>query len=323
MLLEEGFRPTRSVYLAFGHDEEVGGSHGAQEIAKLLKTRNVQLEMVLDEGGVIGDGILPAVSAPTALVGIAEKGFTNIELSTRSSGGHSSLPPPQSTIGILSAAVTRIEQNQMAARLAPGSAPQQLFDHIGSEFPFGQRLAFANLWLTRPIVLRKLEGSPATNAMVRTTAAVTMFHAGTKDNVLPGYARAVINFRILQGHRVRDVTDHVRRVIDDPRIEVRTVGAFSAEPSAVSSTESASLRTLERTIRSVAPDVLVAPYLVVVVTDSRYFSPLSSNVYRFLPLRLTPPDLSRMHGTDERVAVRDYEQAIRMYRQLIVNLAGM
>ena len=111
-------------------------------------------------------------------------------------------------------------------------------------------------------------------------------------------------------------------MVGDPRVEVETGGAFSAEPSAVSSSGSESFRRLERTIRSVHPDAVVAPFLVVVVTDARYYGGLSRDVYRFLPLRLTSRDLARMHGTDERVAVSHYEDAIRLYRQLILNAAG-
>ncbi|HEU5261522.1 MAG TPA: M20 family peptidase [Gemmatimonadales bacterium] len=320
MLLKEGFRPARTVYLAYGHDEEVGGTEGARGIAALLNRRGVELEMVLDEGGVIGDGVLPGISEPVALVGIAEKGFVSIELSTRTVGGHSSLPPRQSAIGILSAAIARLEQNPMRARLQ--GPTRQLFDRISPQFPFAQRAVFANLWLTRGLVIRNLEGSAATNAMVRTTTATTIFQAGAKDNVLPSHARAVINFRILPGDSVAGVVAHVRRVIADARVEVRTAGRFSAEPSAVSSTESESFRTLERAIRRTTPDVVVAPYLVVVVTDARYYSSLSRNVFRFLPLRLTPRDIERMHGTNERMALHQYEGAIRAYRQLIRDVAG-
>ena len=189
-------------------------------------------------------------------------------------------------------------------------------------FPFGQRLVFANLWATRPLVMQKLDDTATTNAMIRTTTAVTMFQAGTKENVLASRARAVVNFRISPGDSISDVVAHVRRVIDDPRVAVKRVGAFSAEPSDVSSTQSDSYRTLEHTIRSVAPDVIVAPYLVVVVTDSRHFRDLSTNVFRFMPVRLASRDLLRMHGTDERVAVADYERVIRLYRQLVFNAAG-
>jgi carboxypeptidase PM20D1 len=320
MLLGEGFRPARTVHLAYGHDEEVGGTTGAQAIAALLKGRGVGLEMVLDEGGVIGEGVLSGIPAPVALVGIAEKGFVSVELSARTAGGHSSLPPPQSTIGILSAAIARLEKTPMPARLEEPT--RQLFERIAAELPFTQRAVFANLWLTRPLVMRKLQSSPATNAMVRTTTAVTVFQAGTKDNVLPSYGRAVINFRILPGDSIAGVVEHVRHAIGDTRVEVRTVGAFSAEPSAVSSSESESFHMLARTIRSIAPDAIVAPYLVVVVTDARYYTGLSRNVFRFLPLRLTARDLDRMHGTNERIAVFHYEDAIRTYRQLILNAAG-
>ena len=320
MLLNEGFRPARTVYLAYGHDEEVGGTGGAREIAALLRSRGIELEMVLDEGGVIGDGILPGISDPVALVGVAEKGFVSIELSARVKGGHSSLPPAQTAVGIVSAAVAKLEENPIPARLERPT--RELLNRIGPTLPVAQRALFANLWLTRPLVIRRLEQSPATNAMVRTTTAPTIFQAGTKDNVLPSYARAVVNFRILPGDSVATVVEHVRRAIDDDRIEVKTVGRFLAEPSAVSSTDTEAFRTLERSIRSVAPDAIVAPYLVVVVTDARYYSGLSQNIFRFLPLRLTAHDLERMHGIDERIGIREYEAAIRTYRQFVIEAAG-
>jgi carboxypeptidase PM20D1 len=208
----------------------------------------------------------------------------------------------------------------MPARLE--GPTRQLFERIGPRFPFARRVVFANLWLTRPLVTRKLDDSSTTNAMVRTTTAVTIFQAGTKDNVLASSARAVVNFRILPGDSVVGVVEHVRRVVDDPRVDVKRVGGFSAEPSGISSTDSESFRMLERTIRSVAPEAMVAPYLVVVVTDARHYRELSSNVFRFMPIQLTPRDLERMHGTNERIAVRGYERAIRLYRQLILNATG-
>ena len=223
-------------------------------------------------------------------------------------------------MGILSAAVARLEAHQLPARLE--GPTRQLFDRLGPRLPFAQRVAFANLWLTRRWVMRSLEATASTNAMVRTTTAATMFHAGTKDNVLPSDARAVVNFRILPGDSVTAVLEHVARVIDDDRVKIEPAGRFSAEPSAVSRTDSESFQTLVRTILSIAPDAIVVPYLVVVVTDARYYSGLSRNVFRFLPLRLTPRDLDRMHGIDERIGIREYEDAIRIYRQLVIAMAG-
>lgn len=320
MLLSQDFRPSRTVLLAYGHDEETGGAGGAREIAALLKRRGVKPGMVLDEGGVIGDGVLAGIRAPVALVGIGEKGFVTIELTASAAGGHSSLPPAQSAVGILSAAVAKLEQNPMHARL--DGPTRQMFDRVGPEFPLLQRALFANLWLTRPVLIRRLQQTPATNAMVRTTTAPTIFQAGTKDNVLPSRARAAINFRILPGDSILTVIDHVTGIVDDDRVELKVGGRFSAEPSRVSRIDSAAFRTLERTIRSIVPDAVVAPYLVVVVTDARHYAELSENIFRFLPLRLNSDDLKRMHGIDERVGIRDYETAVKTYRQLVVNAAG-
>jgi carboxypeptidase PM20D1 len=319
MLLAQGFSPRRTVLLAYGHDEEVGG-HGAERIAALLQGRGVRPWMVVDEGGVIGLGLMPGVERPTALIGIAEKGFVSVEMTAQAEGGHSSMPPPHGSIGRLSAAIQRLEASPMPARL--DGAALELFDRVGPQMPFAQRAVFANLWLTRPLVVRTLAGAPSSNAMVRTTTAPTIFQAGTKENVLPSRARAVVNFRILPGDSVAGVVAHVRRVVDDTAVHVRAMEGFSSEPSAVSRTDGEPYRVLERSIRQAAPDAVVAPYLVVGGTDARHYHALSDAVYRFLPVRMTAEDLDRMHGTDERISVRDYEAGIRFYRQLLLNATG-
>jgi carboxypeptidase PM20D1 len=320
LLLSAGFRPKRTVYLAFGHDEEVGGTRGAMRVADALRARGVRFELALDEGGVLGDGLLTGVAAPTALVGIAEKGFASVELSVAGVGGHSSLPPRESAIGILSHAVGRLEEHQMPARLE--GATRQMFERIAPQFPAVQRALFANLWLTRPLVLSRLEQNPTTNAMIRTTTATTIFQAGTKENVLASSARAVVNFRILPGDSVAGVVKHVRKTVADDRVDVRLAASFTAEPSAITRTDSWAFTTVAKTVQSLATETVVSPYLVVVVTDARYYAPLSDNVLRFLPVRLQQVDLPRVHGTNERLAVRDYEWAIRFYHELIRNLAG-
>lgn len=319
LLLAEGFRPRRTVMLAYGHDEEVGG-RGAAAIAALLRGRGVRPELVVDEGGVIGRGLMPGIERPMALIGIAEKGFVSVELSVQTAGGHSSMPPRQGSIGRLAAAVQRLEQSQMPARM--DGPTMQLFSRVGPELPFGQRMVFANLWLTKPLVMRMLGDAPGSNAMIRTTTAPTIFQAGTKENVLPSRARAVVNFRILPGDSVAGVVAHVRRVVADTSVHVAAMRGFASEPSPVSRTDGEPYRLLERSIRQTVPDALVSPYLVVGGTDARHYHALSEHVYRFLPVQLAEGDLDRIHGTDERVAVRDYLSAIGFFRQLLLNTAS-
>ncbi len=320
-LLREGFVPERTVMLAFGHDEEIGGNNGAVQMAARLAARGIRPMFVLDEGGAVMTESVPGVKAPVALVGIAEKGYMSVELSVAGPGGHSSMPPPETTVGILSAAVSRLEANPLPAHL--DGAAREMFDYLGPEMPFMQRAVFANLWLFDPIVTRLLAREPAANAMVRTTTAPTMLSGSPKENVLASKATAVVNFRILPGESSAGVLKHVREAVDDDRVNVTTLGILS-EPSGVSDTGSRSYAMLSKTIREVVPadGLIVAPYLVVGATDARHYASLTSDVYRFIPFTLRPGDRERFHGTNERLAIADYETVVRFYARILRNVAG-
>jgi carboxypeptidase PM20D1 len=193
---------------------------------------------------------------------------------------------------------------------------------VAPELPFGQRLAMSNLWLTRPLVEKMLaQGGGATNAMLRTTTAMTIANAGNKENVLPGRAEAVVNFRILPGDGSALVVDHVKRVIADARIEVTTLGTVS-EPSKLSSAQAAPFKTIERTVREVFPDTMVAPGLMLAASDARHFDTIAEHSYRFMPIPFKPADLQRVHGTDERIAVEQLADMVRFYHRLLSVSAG-
>ncbi len=317
-LLGEGFQPRRTIYLAFGHDEEVSGQNGAARIAALLRSRGVAPEFVNDEGGAIVRGVIPGLAAPIAQVSTAEKGYITLELSANGPGGHSSVPPPHTSIGILSRAVRNLEDQQMPARLC--RAQQQALDTVGPALPFSRRAVLANLWLFRPLVLRLMASDPTSNALVRTTTAVTMFEAGTKENILPSEAHAVVNFRILPGDTVEGVVAHVRAVINDPSVKVRVLGQPN-DPPAEASADSPTFQLFARTIRQVFPGLLVTPGLLSGATDSRHYAQLTRNIYRFTAAELGPGDLQRIHGTNERISVTSWANVVRFYIQLLRNAA--
>jgi carboxypeptidase PM20D1 len=317
-LVQQQAQPERTVYLAFGHDEEIGGT-GAQGIAALLRERNVAPEFVLDEGFFIVEGIVPGVAAPVALIGVAEKGYVSLELRVDGEAGHSSVPPPHTAIGVLGAAITKLEATPMPGGI--DGVVGHMFDAVGPHMPFAQRLVFANRWLFTPVIERQLAASPTSNALIRTTTAVTMIDGGVKENVLPSSARAVINFRILPGDTSESVIEHVRATINDPRVHITRYGDTVSEPSTVSSTDAMGFQMLQQTIRQVFPEALVAPGQVVGATDARHYAALSTNIYRFLPQRLQSEDVERIHGVNERIAIADYAQSVRFYHQLINNAA--
>lgn len=320
-LLNAGFVPKRSILFAFGDDEEIGGHDGAAKIVETLQARGVHAEFVLDEGGSVTHNILPGVAGDVALIGIAEKGYVSLRLSVHSAGGHSSMPPPQSAIGILSAGLARLEAQPMPRRIT--SVGAQMFDAIAPLQSFPQRLILSNRWLFGPLLLRILDSTPSGAATLRTTTAVTVFNGGVKDNVLPTDANAVVNFRILPGDTVARVRQHVQNALDDPRIEINLLDPSGAKnPSPVSSTQSIGFKALVATTQEIFPNTTVAPYLVLGATDSAHYEPLTRDIYRFSPVRLDSRDLERIHGIDERLSVEGYLRAVRFMAELMRNSAG-
>jgi carboxypeptidase PM20D1 len=318
MLLASGFQPRQTVYLVFGADEEVGGLRGATQVVKLLQDRKVRLDFVIDEGLLITEGIMPGLKQPTALIGIAEKGFLSVVMKVPATPGHSSMPPPKGTsaIGMMSAALRRLDDEQLPAGLR--GVAREMFETIAPEMSGFQRVALSNLWLFGPLVQAQLEKGASTNAMLRTTTALTIVNAGNKDNVIPGEAQATVNFRLLPGDTTQSVMQHVRSKTGE-RFELLALPG-AADPSPVSPTDSVSYQMLNRTVRSVFPGTLVAPGLMIAATDSRHFAAVSEHVYRFSPVRAKPEDLARFHGTNERIAESNLGELVRFYHQLLRNL---
>ncbi len=323
-LLSSGYKPKCTVYLAFGADEEVSGLRGAAKIAALLKGRNVHLNFVIDEGLLVLDGVVPGIKQPVAMIGVAEKGYLSVVLKFSATPGHSSMPPKQGTsaIAMMSAALKRLDDDQLPSAIR--GIAGETYDTLAPEMGAFSRVALSNLWLFGPIVRRQLEGTPSTNAMLRTTTALTMVNAGNKENVLPGRAEATINFRILPGDTKEQVLEHVRSVVaqathSDQFEVVALPGAVNA--SKVAPTDSGQYKLLNKTIREVFPDTLVAPGLMVAGTDSIHYGDISDHIFKFSPVRANAEDLKRFHGTNERLSVDAYADAIRFYRRLIGELA--
>jgi carboxypeptidase PM20D1 len=314
-LLQKKFQPQRTIYFAFGHDEEVGGS-GAKKMAEWFAAKNIEAEFILDEGGSIVTDVIKEVDEPVALIGIAEKGYATVELSIEEESGHSSMPPPQTVIGILSSAIAKLEAHPFPARYNGGT--KGLFDFIAPEMSFGNRLVFANAWLFSPVIKKILSKKSSTNSGIRTTTAATIFNAGKKENILPHHASATINFRILPGETVDDVVAHVKKVIDDSRVRI-TLKESGYNATNVSDVSSSGFRAVSKSIREVFSSVITAPYLVVGATDARHYNKVSKNIFRFLPVVLSNEDLKRIHGINERISVENYKDVIRFYVRLIEN----
>jgi carboxypeptidase PM20D1 len=254
------------------------------------------------------------------MVGVAEKGSVAIDLTVEIAGGHSSTPPRHTAIGILAAALTRLEEHPMPGRISGPTA--RMAEHLAPELGFPFRIALANLWLFGPVLELAMSRQPATDALLRTTTAVTIVEGGVKENVLPGRARAVANFRILPGDTVEDVVEHVRRTLADDRIKIEAgVRSAPRDPTPESPSDDPAFARLAQAVGEVFPGVPAIPFLVLGGTDARHYAELTPRIYRLSPFRFELGDLKRVHGTDERLALESLAGGVRFYRRLI-ELAG-
>ncbi len=310
-LIAENYQPERTIYLVFGHDEEVGGG-GAIAMAAWFKEQNLEAELVLDEGGIVTREKIPGIDKPVALIGNAEKGYLSLELSVEKSGGHSSMPEKETAIDILAAAIQKLRAQPFEARF---SEPMEGFiASLGPEMPFVQKMAFANTWLFKSAIVSTYEQSGPGNAMIRTTLVPTILESGIKDNVVPTVAKATINLRLLPGDGSDEVIAQLQQIVADDRVRFKKLNPL-AEASPVTPMNSAGFKKVEASIKQSLPGTLSSSFLVIGATDSRHFTGISPHVLKFSPMI----DPIGFHGIDERVSVESYQTALWFFENLMRN----
>lgn len=320
-LMSSGFKPNRDIYVTFGFDEEISGFEGACAVSNYLLSQKLKFEFIHDEGMPVLDSVVPGVSQPAAPVGLAEKGSLDLEVTLAGSAGHSSIPPSSTIVGLLSRGVADLEANPMPARLE--NISRLLLERLAPDMDSAvMKTIFSNLWLFKPIVQKILESKASTNAIVRTTTAVTIIRGGNKRNVLPSSARVHINFRISPLDSVQSVLDHVKQVFlkVDPRFTFEVLD--SLEPAPISNPDSQTFKDFASAIRSTFPSVLVTPGIMVGNTDTRHFWALSDNIYRFAPNILTQEGVDTLHNVNERISKKNLDYVINFYHQLLLKFAS-
>ncbi|MBE3038773.1 MAG: M20/M25/M40 family metallo-hydrolase, partial [Chloroflexi bacterium] len=253
------------------------------------------------------------------LIGVAEKGYLTLEMSVETAGGHSAMPPAHTAIGILAAALARLEASPMPAHL---STIRPMMKAIGTAAPFINQLAFANQWLFGGSLQRRLSASPNSNALIRTTSAVTVIQGGSRENLLPARAAALVNFRLLPGDSIASVCEYVRRALADERINLQAVSDNAHEASPLSPAEGPVYESLERVLRQVFGNIPLAPFVVTGSTDARHYTGLCSRVYRLSPVVNSQAAMNGMHGVNEHIAVESLGKMVKFYGLLMQEWAG-
>lgn len=317
-LLAEGVKPVRTVYLAFGHDEEIGGTQGAKRVAELLAERGIRLAMLFDEGGFMIEGHPLVPDKVAAMVTTAEKAYMNVRLRARGVSGHSSMPPRSTAIGRLARAIERVESNPMPARIT--MPVREMLEAAAPYQSFGRRFAFDNLWLTGPFVKNAFMKDDLNRALLQTTFAATLISGGVKANVIPELAEALVNVRILPGDTHDDVIAHLEEVIDDPEIEVLGERWGTSAPPA--SASGPAFQLAAEAVLEEIPEAVVLPGLVPGATDTRHFGDVADEVLRFVPMQLEISERSGAHGRDERILIEPLARSVRIATGMVRRAAA-
>ena len=319
MRIAGGFTPERDIYFCFGGNEEIMG-YGAPSIVAELEKRGIRPAMVLDEGGAIVENVFPGVTAPCALVGVAEKGSRNIEMSALATGGHSSAPPAKSPLDTLSKAVCRIHDHPFKFRITPAAAA--LFDNLARHSSFLYRMIFANLWLFAPALdmLCKKSGGEL-NALVRTTVAFTMAEGSDGANILPSGGKITMNVRMLEGDDTNSVIARMKKLVKDDSVEFKPLAGV--DPKETSPIDTKGFEAIRQAVSETYPGVLTSPYLMIACSDSNHYLRICKNVYRFSGMPLSGEEREMIHGKNERIPVDTLAHAIEFYYRLIGILQDM
>lgn len=312
-LIGDGFIPENDIYLSFSGDEETNGS-SASDIVDFLSKNNIKPDMVLDEGGAIVQGVVPGVKARCALIGTGEKGKIHVRLSIKSQGGHASSPPPISPIGRLSRSVISIEKNPFDFHIS--KPVEEMFNILGRHSSFGMRVVFANLKFFSPLlnILAKKTGGEL-NALFRTTIAFTKMKASDAINVFPPYASVEGDIRIMEGDTEETIIKGLKKRIADDKVSVELLDIIPVNNFSDANTDG--WEKLRSSIKEVWGDVLVSPYLMIACSDSRHFTSICDNVYRFSAMELTNDERKLIHGNNERITVDKLIDSVKFYINLM------
>lgn len=311
-LIADGFEPDFDIYLAFGHNEEVQTPNkGAKQTVEYLKNQGVRLEAVFDEGNGVRPGDIYGYDGYIVDVQLGEKGSHDFEIYKDTEGGHSMMPGQGTGLGAVARAIAAIEANPLPYRLT--ELTEKWLKETAKALTGHKAVIYANPrehWEELTALARE---NKELDAALHTTFAATMASGSNRPNILPSHASAIVNVRILQGDTAESVEEYMRSIIPDD-VSIRHIGGDGPEPASKPGGQIYDLISdIEKDIYG--EKVLVIPSLLPGGTDSRYYSSISNNVFRYTGLEYSERT-GGAHGIDERFDYSKIKTAVRFYKEL-------
>ena len=304
----------RDLVLLAVADEEAGGT-GASLIVEKYPELIRGAEFLLNEGDVIyvKDGKTQQYG-----VAVMEKAALWLRITAKGPTGHGSIPLANSSVDRLLDALERLRKWETPIQVSPAVAESYRMKAQQQTDPVLKN-AYADLGkaLNNPALRNKLLTDSTLNAEVRNTFTITGLQGSDKVNVIPGVASAQIDARLLPGETSAAFIASLRRVLNDPALEIETLE--SSTPTG-SSADTALMHAIRKVAARHDPGVPVVPTMLTSSTDSARFRTLGITAYGFEPFKLDDEELNRSHGDDERVSVENLGFALRFLYEVILEL---
>ena len=356
-LLEDGFTPDRTLLLSVGFDEEASGIWGAQFLSPHIHERygDDGIFIIIDEGAGITE-VDKNVYVATPVNG--EKGYVDVEITISGNGGHSSIPPEHTTIGIAAELITLLEGNPFASEFRtdnPIYGTLQCMAEHSTQLPKKIRkqiLRAPTCKKARKDVNKFLSEQPALRDLVRSTLAVDIINGGVKANALPEDTKFLVNHRVILHSTVNET---VQRDIDyaleiaekynygvsvngillkkqtvNGIINLKTINPL--EPAPISPNSGPVWDLLAGTIQDLfennvfqktpeeSKEIYVTTGLFSGNTDTKYYWNLTKNIYRFVGSIVDPTIMETVHSVNEHVDMEGHLSAIAFVYEFIVNV---
>jgi carboxypeptidase PM20D1 len=314
LMKEAGLAPSRRLVLLITPDEEVNGLEGSGRVVRDHMEELGSPTVLLDEGSFVLPDFYDGLTV--GAVALAEKRFLRVVLRVEGEAGHASMPSPDTPSAVLSRALQKVADWEPPAELSP--ALRETLWRIGGAKGWPLKLVLRNPGIFWPILKGIFERTTAGNAVIRDTVAITILRAGAKENVLPAAAEATLNARLLPGHAPEAFLEQLRARIDDERVQLSMRSWPGEDRAGRWDTEAfaAIEAALAATVQPIEDPLVVVPITTPGTTDSRWFSEIGLEAYRFHPLLLDAAERGRIHGIDERVSLDNLARGTRFYQLL-------
>jgi acetylornithine deacetylase/succinyl-diaminopimelate desuccinylase-like protein len=313
-LRREGYRPRRTIVIAFSGDEET-----MMKTSGIIADQLKDAELVLNIDG--GGGTLDeATGRPRYYVwNGAEKTYADFRLTVINPGGHSSMPRKLNAINQLAAALVRVGDYRFKPEVSAltRAALTQMAKYKDPAIGRAMQAFAANP--SDQTAIATLSADPATVGLIGTTCVATMIDGGHAENALPQRASANINCRIFPGHPRAEIMAELGRVVADPAVMVTDVtqGSVATDASPMRPDFTSAVETA---LHKVYPGVPVFPGMASGASDSMWFRHAGVSSYGASPVFIkASEDFS--HGLNERTPTANIRPAVTYYLSLIPDLS--